>query len=101
MLEWRQICNDFSKWIDKDLPFIITPLQMRDTMKAKGQTSINPRHQRVRTREQPGNLAMGRATFIQAGSKSIRRQFHNLPVELPPPPESSYRVNIKAEHSYV
>ena len=48
----------------------------------------NPRHQKVRRREQPGNLTSGRATLVKTAAKSIRT-FHNLPVELPPPPTVS------------
>ena len=47
--------------------------------------------------EQPGNLAAGRTTLIQTGMKSVRRQFHHLPLQLPPPPGQSI---ISSEHSY-
>ena len=62
--------------------------------------SITPRQQRVRRREQPGNLALGRVTLINPGSKSICRQFHNLPLDLPPPPTSTTQDIITSEHSY-
>ena len=65
---------------------------MSDTLKVTGLVSMsiksNPRHQRVHRREQPGTLAVGRATMVMSGAKFIR-QFHNLPVKLPPPPYST------------
>ena len=75
-------------------------MRVKDQASANLQNQQNPRHQRVRAPEQPGNLATGRATFIQAGAKSICREFHNLPIELPHPPESSAPYNIATEHSY-
>lgn len=46
----------------------------------------NPRHQRPRRMEQPGGLIPGRATLPVPGTKSIWMQFHNIPVDIPPPP---------------
>lgn len=92
MLEWRKTCKEFSKRIDIDLPFYYytsTNERYHEGERPDFNKFVKPtrnsRHQRVRTREQPGNLAVGGATIIQAGSKSIRRQFHNLPVTYPPP----------------
>ena len=107
MVKMRKTCNEFSKRIDKDLPFYYYTSTNerfhegeRPDFNKFAKPTKNPRHQRVRAREQPANLAVGRATYIQTGSKSIRRKFHNVEIELPPPPESSSQVNIQAEHSY-
>ena len=94
MLQWRKICLEFSKRIDVNLPFFYyTSTHDRfyegerpSFDKYIKPTTSNPRHQRVRTREQPGNLAVGRATLIKTGAKSIHREYHNLPLELPPAP---------------
>ena len=43
-----------------------------------------------------GNIG-GRATLAQHGAASIRTQYHNIPIELPPPPSCPIHI---AEHSY-
>ncbi len=107
MYEWRKVCTEFSKRLDKDLPFHYYTTKHerfyegeRPSFDKFVKPKSNPRQQRVRRREQPGNLAVGRATLINPGSKSVRRQFHNLPVELPPPPGSNIQDIIASEHSY-
>ena len=107
MVEWRKICLEFSKRIDSDLPFFYYTSTHdrfyegeRDDFDTYTRPRSNPRQQRVRTREQPGNLAVGRATMIKPGAKSIRRQYHNLPVELPPPPTATIQEVIASEHTY-
>ena len=105
---WRKICNEFAKRWDKELPFYYYTSRHerffegeRPNFNIFQKPKSNPRHQRVRLREHPGNLVSGRATLVQSGAKSIRRQFHNIPVELPPPPTSSINPNQHAgEHSY-
>ena len=107
MFEWRKICLEFSKRIDVDLPFFYYTSTHdrffegdRQSFDKYVKPVSNPREQRVRRREQPGNLAVGRATLIKAGAKSIRRQFHNLPVELPPPPGATLDEVVASEHTY-
>ncbi len=107
MVEWRKICQEFSKRIDSNLPFFYYTSTHdryyegeREDFDTYTRPTSNPRQQRVRTREQPGNLAVGRATLIKSGAQSIRRQYHNLPVELPPPPTASIQTVIASEHSY-
>ena len=107
MLEWRKVCFEFSKRIDKNLPFYYYTSTHERFYEGERQSfdkfvkpKRNPRHQRVRTREQPGNLATGRTTLIKTGEKSVHRQFHNLPVELPPPPGITLQEYIANEHSY-
>ena len=107
MIEWTKVCNEFSKRINPNLPFYYYTTTHdrfyegeREDFDTYVQPTSNPRQQRVRAREQPGNLAVGRATLIQSGARSIRRQYHNLPVELPPPPTASIQQVIANEHSY-
>ena len=101
---WRKLCIEFSKRLDKHLPFYyFTSTHERFNVGEKQdfnvgtfkRSSNNPRHQRVR-REQPGNLAPGRATLVKSGARSIRRTFHNVPIDLPPPPAQDVRRNSAA-----
>ena len=101
---WRKLCNEFSKRLNRELPFFYCTSKNERFIEADRPSfnifqrpKKNPRHQRFQTREQPGNLAPGRATLIAAGAQSVRRRFHNLPVELPPPP---LQTAITDEHSY-
>lgn len=55
------------------------------------------RFSRVPQREQPAAFVPGRATLPVRGSLSIRPQFHNKPLDLPPPPTAPLHV---WEHSY-
>ncbi len=56
----------------------------------------NPRYQKIRAREKPG---IGQTTLIEAGARSIRRKFHMVPIDLPPPPritaEQELPLNIR------
>ena len=55
------------------------------------------KQKRVLRREQPAAFAPRRATMPVRGSLSVRPQFHNLPLELPPLPTGLIHVS---EHSY-
>ncbi len=46
-----------------------------------------------------GNVGR-RASFPIRSSLSIQAKFHNLPVNLPPPPTASIHQKVMAEHSY-
>ena len=101
---WRKTCLEFAKRLDRQLPFFYYTSKHerfvegdRPSFNVYQQPTRNPRHQRVRRREQPGNLAVGRTTMVMAGARSLRRQFHSLPVELPPPPG---RATHLTDHSY-
>ena len=100
---WRKICSEFSKRLDRQLSFFYYTSKHecfvegdRHGFNVYQQPKSNPRHQRVNRREQPGNLAVGRATMVMTGAKSLRRQFHSLPV--PPPPGCA--AQHLTEHSY-
>lgn len=106
---WRKLCNEFAKRLDRELMFYYYTSRNerffegeRPGFDVYKKPHSNPRHQKVRRREQPGNLTSGRATLVKTGAQSIRRTFHNLPVELPPPPtvSSSNSSQQAAEHSY-
>ena len=99
---WRKICVEFSKRLDPDLRYYyFTSSHDRffegerpgfDEPPTKRQSSG-----RSRRREQPGHLMIGRATLPQPGSRSTRMTFHNLPLELPPPPGTSSHIS---DHTY-
>lgn len=106
--EWRKCCLEFMKRLDPSLPFYYftsshdrfyegprPDFSLPPTTKSKR----NPRHQRPRRFEQSGSLAKGRATLPVPGTKSLRMQFHNIPVDMPPPPSLQKQLHT-IEHSY-
>ena len=56
-----------------------------------------PRVQRAARRELMTEGVGGRTSLAQRGAASIRAKFHNVPVELPPPPNAPTHVT---EHEY-
>lgn len=106
--EWRKLCVEYMKRIDPALPFYCyTSAHDRFyegsrpdfSQSSSDNSNRNPRQQRVRRIEQPGRLVRGRATLAVPGARSLRMQFHNVPVDIPPPPSSLSQINI-FEHSY-
>ena len=57
------------------------------------------RPQRAPQRELVGSAGR-RATLPVRGSLSVRAEFHNVPVSLPPLPDASVASRITQEHSY-
>ena len=54
--------------------------------------------QRIRRRELGSSLVIGRATLPVLGARSVQMTYHNIPLELLPPPiVDSYHLS---EHSY-
>lgn len=106
--EWRKICLEFLKRMDPDLPFYYFtsahdrfyegPRPNFSEADAKGSKN-NPRKQRARRIDQPGKLVQGRATLATPGARSLRMEFHNLPVSVPPDP-AAYQHIHSLEHSY-
>ena len=101
---FRKVCLEFWKRIDPNLPYfyhtsshhrfsegILPDFDQPRTSKRKSRFS------RVPQREQPAAFVPGRATLPVRGSLSIRPQFHNKPLDLPPPPTAPLHV---WEHSY-
>ena len=62
------------------------------------QPSSKKKTKRIARRELISGNVGGRLTLAQRGAGSIRTQYHNIPVELPPPPNTSGRHIF--EHSY-
>ena len=101
MYGWRKACLELSKRLDKDLPFYYHTSTHHRFFEGDppdfSKPSDRPCALRVARRElMAGNLG-GRASLVQRGATSIRTQFHNVPVELPPPPSVPAHVS---DHSY-
>ena len=101
-VEFRKIVLEFCKWLDPDLNSIFRhpltrfhegPLPSFDQPKKK------PKKRRVPRCEQPAAFVPSRATLPVRGSLAVRAQFHDVPLELPPPPSVQCTYYI-GEHSY-
>lgn len=99
----RKIYGEFVKRLDPDLPFYYHtsthsrfyegPLPSFDTP-----SQNPPKKKRIPRREQPAAFGPRRATMPIRGSLSVRPKFHNLPLELPPPPGEPVHL---IDHSYL
>jgi hypothetical protein len=99
---WRRSCIEFSKRIDPNLPFYyFTSSHDRFHEGARPSFSIPsskpPSAQRFRRREMLTGQAPGRTSFPAAGSKSTRLTFHNIPINIPPPPSQQSHIT---DHTY-
>ena len=100
---FRKVCMEFSKRLDPDLPFYYhTSSHTRYSegpLPEFSQVSLQQKRKRKRVprREQPAAFSIRRATLPVRGSLAIRAQFHNRPLELPPPPTGPITL---FEHSY-
>ena len=94
---------EFAKRSDPDLPFYYhttTDRFYEGDMPAFDQPPEKPKRQkRVPRREQVRADVSGRVTMAVRGDRSIRTTFHNLPVELPPPPAHNQSITL-SEHAY-
>ena len=107
---WRKASLEFSKRLDPALGFFYHTSshdrfyegeRPHFDQPSESKSARNPRHQRIRRKEQPAQLSFGRATFPTPGARSTRTQFHNLPIELPPPPlPKGAHPDVHTEHSY-
>lgn len=70
---------------------------VRPNFDEAGESKRNPRMKHPRRSELISTLVSGRATLPVPGSKSIRVQFHNLPVDIPPPPGAKPSTS---DHTY-
>ena len=98
----RKVVPEFSKRVDPDLPFYYyTSAHSRyyegphpDFDKAPAK---QPKEKRIPRREQPAAFGPRRATMPVRGSLAVRPKFHNVPLDLPPPPTGPI---VSHEHSY-
>lgn len=103
--EWRKVSLEFMKRLDPTLPFYYFTSGHHRYYEEE-MPSFNEQVQKTKTDRHPRRELMAcavsrRATFAVRGSLSVRAQFHNLPVSLPPLPTASVHDRIRAEHSYV
>jgi len=86
----RKVFAEFVKLVDPDLPFYYhTSTHTRyyeGPLPEFDKPSKKKRTRRVPRREQPAAFGPRCATMPIRGSLSVRPKFHNLPLELPPPP---------------
>lgn len=98
------MCLEFCKRLDPNLPYYYYTSShgfVEGEMPPFHEKPAKPRRpKRVPRREQPASQIGRRITLVEIGSGSIRAQFHNTPVSLPPLPNSSASVNIITEHNY-
>ena len=104
MFGWRKAVEELTKRLDPELPFYYhTSTHHRfyegelpdfSKLASKSDQKIH-----ISRRELLTHKIGGRATLAQHGATSIRTQYHNVPVELPPPPVSTVPAHL-AEHSY-
>ena len=101
MFGWRKACEELSKRMDPQLPYYYhTSTHQRffegDRPDFSQPTGRVHEHHSSRRELLTSNIG-GRASLAQHGATSIRTQYHNVPVELPPPPSMSTHID---EHSY-
>ena len=100
---FRKVALEFEKRLDPDLPFFYhTSSHTRFSegqLPAFNQPSTKPKRKgkRLPRRELPQAFSARRATLPVHGSLTVRAQFHNRPIELPPPPTGP---TVIFEHSY-
>lgn len=96
---WRKVCLEFAKRLDPDIGFFyFTASHDRFYEGERPHFDTKAKSRRVRRREQPSNLMFGRATLPVPSTRSTRMEFHNLPLELPPIPDTGNQHLY--EHSY-
>ncbi len=82
----EKICLEFSKRMDKALPFYYFTSNQRfyeEEMPSFNEPRSRPKRKRAPRRELLAGDVGRRASFPISSSLSIRAKFHNLPVNLP------------------
>ena len=101
MFGCRKACEELTKRLDPELPFYYhTSMHHRfyeGELPDFSQSTSKPRKERIARRELLTSNIGGRVTMAQHGASSIRTQYHNVPVELPPPPNVPGHIT---DHSY-
>ena len=101
--EWRKVLLEFSKRMDPSLPFYYFTNNQRfyegEMPDFNEPRKKPPKEDRPPRRELLAGTLGRQASFPVRGSLSVRAQFHNVPVSLPPPSVTPAERLI-AEHSY-
>ena len=103
MFGWRKATEELTKRLDPNLPFYYHTSTHRRFYEGQlpdfSEAPIKPRQQHPSRRELLAGNIGSRVTLAQHGATSIRTQYHNVPVELPPPPGATLPQHL-SEHSY-
>ena len=103
MFGWRKATEEMTKRLDPNLLFYYHTSTHKRFSEGQllnfSDAPKKPRQQYASRRELLTHNIGGRVTLVQRGATSIRTQYHNVPVELPPPPGASLQRHI-TEHSY-
>ena len=89
--QWSSIEGRHVQSLLNDSSFTTTPRFYEGPMPDFSQfqqPKRNPKHQHVWRREQPSSLITGCALLATPRACSIKMTYHNVPLELPPPPGS-------------
>ena len=104
MFGWRKACTEFSKRLDSNLPFYYHTSHHQRFYEGEmldfSHPADKPKQRRVARRELVSGGIGGRFSMVQRGAGSIRTQYHNVAVELPPPPSVQASQHTTTEHSY-
>lgn len=98
---WRKVTLEFMKRLDPDLPFYYYTSAHNRFYEGDLPDFSLPAARPRRPRRPPQRELLGanqRVSLAVRGAGSIRATFHNVPVDLPPPP--GLRSQFLAEHSY-
>ena len=98
---FRKVTMEFCKRMDPDLMYFYHTSSHSRFHEGPLPDFNQPSSKKIRhvpQREQLAKVIPGRATLPVRGSLSTRPKFHNLPLELPPPPSAPY--SFMSEHSY-
>lgn len=94
----RHVLSSLKGWT---LIFLFTTIQVviRGDMPEFNMPEKPKKPRRAPRREMIGYTGR-RATLPVRGSVSLRAEFHNVPVNLPPPPDASPSTMLASEHAY-
>ena len=94
---FRKACSEFTKRLDPDLPFFYHTSSHYERPLPDFNEAPQQQKKRIPRREQPAAFAPKRATMPVRVSLAVRAKFHNVLIELPPPPTGPVHL---IEHSY-
>lgn len=98
---WRKVTSEFMKRLDPELPFYYFTSSHSRFYEGEMPEFSEPAPKPRRPRRAPRRELLGsnaRVTYAVRGKQSVRSTFHNIPVNLPPPPSTA--AHFLHEHSY-
>ena len=101
MFGWRKACEELIKRVDPELPYFYhTSSHQRFFEGDRPDFSMaadKPQKEHIYRRELLSGKIGGRVSMAQHKATSIRTKYHNVPVELLPPPSMPVHVT---DHAY-